>query len=128
MSPWTNLHLNVPLETTLSTGQERLYQSPWTRGRRYESVSRPRAIRRRRTRSISATTVCPTGSIYDATHINPFAANQSAVIPTTDPGVYYVLVRGQSEPFPDTPITLLAEVLPFGITEFFPIPAVMDAG
>src|SRR6185436_18137647 len=40
-----------------------------------------------------------------------------ALIPSTQPGTYYVLIRGSSEPAPNTPVTLLAEVLPFAITE-----------
>src|SRR5690349_19369552 len=47
-------------------------------------------------------------------------ANQFAAIPSTTAGTYYLLVRGQSEPAANTPITLLARVLPFGITDVVP--------
>ena len=32
------------------------------------------------------------------------------------PGVYYILIRGHSEPAADTPVTVLAELLPLSIT------------
>ena len=32
------------------------------------------------------------------------------------PGVYYVLIEGNSEPADDTPVTVLAELLPLSIT------------
>src|SRR5262249_1668587 len=43
-----------------------------------------------------------------------------AVIPSTKVGTYYVLVHGQSEPGANTPVTILARVLPFGITDVLP--------
>ena len=33
------------------------------------------------------------------------------------PGVYYVLIRGHSEPAANTPVTILAELLPLSITD-----------
>ena len=41
-------------------------------------------------------------------------------VPTTKQGTYYVMIRGHSEPQPDTPITLLARTLPFGIDDAAP--------
>ncbi len=38
------------------------------------------------------------------------------MIPSTTPGVYYVLIEGNSEPADDTPVTVLAELLPLSIT------------
>ena len=38
-----------------------------------------------------------------------------AVVPTTIPGVYYILIRGHSEPADDTPVTVLAQLLPLSI-------------
>ncbi|MCX7108529.1 MAG: hypothetical protein NTX45_00065 [Proteobacteria bacterium] len=62
----------------------------------------------------------PTGSDYDAAYQGALQANQYAVIPSAKTGTYYVLVHGQSEPAANTPVTLLAHVLPFGITDASP--------
>ena len=53
---------------------------------------------------------------YDAAYEGGLAPQLQAVIPSTEPGVYYVLVRGYSEPTDNTPITLLAQLLPLAIT------------
>ena len=58
----------------------------------------------------------PTGAIYDAAYQGAVQANQVAIIPSTTTGIYYVLVQGQSEPGANTRVTLLAHLLPFGIT------------
>src|SRR5262249_59516566 len=57
---------------------------------------------------------------HDAAYKGALQANQVAVIPSATQGTYYVLVHGQSEPGADTPITLLATVLPFEITDVVP--------
>jgi hypothetical protein len=59
----------------------------------------------------------PTPFLFDAIYNGPLQPDQVAVIPTTEPGTYFVLIRGQSEPGPNTPLTLLAELLPFMITD-----------
>jgi len=43
--------------------------------------------------------------------------HQTAIVPTTEPGVYYILVRGYSEPADDTAVTILADLLPLAITD-----------
>ena len=45
----------------------------------------------------------------------PLAADQTAVIPGTTAGTYYVLVDGTNNP-----VTLLAQLLPFEITNVSP--------
>src|SRR5207248_823768 len=62
----------------------------------------------------------PTGSIYDAAYQGALQANQYAVIPSTTAGDYFVLVHGQSEPAPHTPVTILASEPPFQITDVLP--------
>ena len=113
------LHLNVPIEATLSTGQTRVYHITVDEGEtlrvtltspdggadnelflRYDDV--------------------PTGFKYDAAYQNPLQANQAAVIGSTKPGDYYVLVRGHHEPSANTPFTLTATTLPFSITSVKP--------
>src|SRR5262249_34178241 len=65
----------------------------------------------------------PTGVAYDAAYQGPLRANQFATISSTQPGVYFIRIRGQSEPGEHTPVSVLARVLPFTITDVTP-----DAG
>ena len=58
----------------------------------------------------------PTDSVYDAAYQGGLAPTQDAIIPSTIPGVYYILIRGHSEPADNTPVTVLAELLPLSIT------------
>jgi hypothetical protein len=64
----------------------------------------------------------PTGSDFDAGYDNPLAANQTALISSTEPGVYYILVRslGENSASGEETFTLLAEILPFQITNVSP--------
>ena len=57
----------------------------------------------------------PTSFTYDAIYSGPLEANQTAVIPGTTAGTYYILVLGT-----DNPVTLLAQLLPFEITNVTP--------
>ncbi len=58
----------------------------------------------------------PTLASYDAAYEGGLAPDVRAVIPTTEPGLYYILVRGFSEPAANTPIQLLANLVPLAIT------------
>ncbi|MDM9385689.1 CARDB domain-containing protein [Chlorogloeopsis sp. ULAP01] len=110
------LQLGVPLNTTLNTGQERLFQIDLQAGQ---------TLRINTTSSATDTAnevfvrfqSAPTSIVYDAAYTGELGANQSVVIPTTKSGTYYVLVRGYSQPSNNTPISILADVLPFGITD-----------
>ncbi|TVR47529.1 MAG: tandem-95 repeat protein, partial [Puniceicoccaceae bacterium] len=61
----------------------------------------------------------PSSSQFDAAFEGPLQASQSAVVPTTEAGTYYILVRSQGGPA-QLPITLTARYLPFGITSVSP--------
>ncbi len=110
------LVLGVLRATTLNTGQSRLYQ-----------VTVPLGATLKVTLSTSAAGAsnelflrhgaAPTSALYDAAYQGALAATQTAVIPSTEPGVYYILVRGFNEPASDTPITILAELVPLAITD-----------
>src|SRR5262249_48631792 len=113
------LHLGVPVPTTLSTGQDRLYRVQVGLGQTLRvdlTSSSPSASNEIYLRYSAV----PTGSQYDAAYQGALQANQFAVIPSTQAGEYLVLVHGQSEPSADTPVTLLAHVLPFQITDVIP--------
>ncbi|MGA2068563.1 MAG: CARDB domain-containing protein, partial [Thermoguttaceae bacterium] len=109
------LQLGVPLSTTLSTGEDQLYQV---------SVGAGQTLRVDLTSSDPGASneiylrygAVPTSAVYDAVYQDPLQANQYAVIPSTQAGTYYILVIGQSELSANTPVTLLAHVLPFEIT------------
>src|SRR5581483_6941680 len=109
------LTLNVPRQTGLSTGQERLFQVTVESGQ---------------TLQVTLTTAgggsneiflrhgsAPTSFLFDAVSTGPLMPNQSAIVPATQPGTYFVLIRGHSEPGPNTPVTVLAELLPLSITD-----------
>src|SRR5207248_11741776 len=113
------LHLGTPLVTTLDSGQDRLYQVTVAQGQTLRvDVTSPNVT--------AANTLflrygaLPTGSTYDAAYQGALQANQFAVIPAATAGTYYVLVHGQSEPAASTPVSILARVLPFGITDVLP--------
>src|SRR5262249_12805806 len=58
----------------------------------------------------------PTGAVFNAAS-GGLDASPVAVVPSTSAGTYYVLVRGNYDPDPTQTLTLLAESLPFGITD-----------
>src|SRR3546814_10196708 len=59
----------------------------------------------------------PTSAAFDATYVGPLAQELTAIVPGTEPGVYYVLVRGFSGPAEGSQITLVADLLPLVITD-----------
>ena len=113
------LHLGVPLQTTLSTGQDQLYEVQVGLGQtlRVDLTSSSAGASNELYLRYSAV---PSGTQYDAVYQGALQANQFAVIPSTLAGEYLVLVRGQSEPAANTAVTLVANVLPFEITDVEP--------
>ena len=110
------LVLGVPLATTLSTGQERVFalQVP---------DDKTLGVTLFGTGDQAANEIflrhgqVPTGIYYDAAYQGALAPTQTVVIPTTEAGTYYVLIRGYREPADDTPVTVLARLLPLAITD-----------
>src|SRR5262249_33486410 len=85
----------VALETTLSAGQERLYQVSAPLDQTLRVTARAgddRAANELYVRFGAA----PTSAVFDAASSAGLAPQQVAVIPATQPGVYYVLVRGHT--------------------------------
>jgi hypothetical protein len=109
----------VAQPTTLDTGQDQLFQVTVAQGQtlRVDLTSSDPAAANTLFLRYNA---LPTGSLYDAAYQNGLQANQFAVIPSTTAGTYYILVHGQSEPGVATPVTILARVLPFAITDVQP--------
>ena len=111
-----SLTLGVPYATTLSTGQERLLEVTVPQGATLEVMLSSAAADAANEIFIKQG-AAPTDSIYDAAYQGGLAPNQDAIIPSTVPGVYYILIRGHSEPADDTPVSVLAELLPLSITD-----------
>ncbi|MHC4994060.1 MAG: putative Ig domain-containing protein, partial [Planctomycetota bacterium] len=113
------LQLGVPFDTTLDTGQERLFEVEVGLGQTLV-VSIGSGVASAANEIFARFDYVPTGVEFDASYEGPLSPNQVAVVPSTQPGKYYVLVRGQSEPEPDTEVTVLARVLPFDIINVVP--------
>ncbi len=58
----------------------------------------------------------PTGTAFDAVYDGPLQADQVAMIPSTKPGEYYVLVRGVTRADPTARLTLTPQLVPLEIT------------
>src|SRR3546814_477717 len=110
------LALGVPLTVDLEPGQERLYriEVPADSTLRFRVGSNDE-------RSINEVFLrhdaVPTSAAYDATYTGPLAQELTAIVPDTEPGVYYVLVRGYSGPAEGAQVTLTADLLPLVITD-----------
>ena len=110
------LQLGVPYDTTLSTGQSRLFQVtvPHDQTLRVSLSSEAEGSANEIFLRYDA---APTIASFDAAYEGGLDSDLRAVIPSTDPGVYYVLVRGYIQPADETPVSLLAELLPLVITD-----------
>ena len=111
-----SLTLGVPYATTLSTGQERLLQVTVPAGATLQVALSSNAAGAANEIFIKQGSA-PTDSVYDAAYQGGLAPNQLAVVPSTIPGVYYILIR---RPFRAGRLTrrsrVLAELLPLSIT------------
>ena len=110
------LQLGVPLPTSLKTGQERLFRVdvPTSQTLRVSvNVQNDMATTELYLRHEAA----PTAAEYDAGPETALAGDQAAIIPTTEPGTYYVLVRGYAVPGEQTSATVLAELMPLSVTD-----------
>ncbi len=108
------LFVGVPLETTLNTGQSRLYQIQLEPGQTLK-VTVDSANDESANELFVRYGQVPTQTNYDGFG-GELAADQSVIIPTSEPGTYYVLVKGFSQPTTNTATRILAELLPFSIT------------
>ncbi|HND50976.1 MAG TPA: CARDB domain-containing protein, partial [Pirellulaceae bacterium] len=110
------LQLGVAAQTTLAAGQDRLFvvSAPVDQTLRVRvSGGGLDAVHELYVRHDEA----PSVNEFDATSDVQLGSDLSAVIPSTKPGLYYILVRGRTEPAGDTPVTLVAELAPLAITD-----------
>ncbi|WP_233259655.1 CARDB domain-containing protein, partial [Ramlibacter sp. WS9] len=115
------LQVASPLATTLGTGDSKLYKV---------SVASGETLRISLDSSAAAGANevyvrygdIPTAYAFDASYSVPVAPDQQALIPTTQAGDYYVLIKSR-QGAAGTPVTLRADLLPLSITSVTP-----DAG
>jgi len=107
--------LSETLDTTLFAGQERLYLIT-------VPSDQTLRVRLQADNDTSANEIfirhdaVPSASAFDATYSGPLAADIAAIVPSTEPGTYYVLVRGFGGPTTGTGIRLLTEKGPRAVT------------
>ncbi|MCU0915393.1 MAG: tandem-95 repeat protein [Planctomycetes bacterium] len=110
------LVLGAPVTLHLKPGQEKLYQItvPNDRTLRFTvDGQNANAANEIFVRYHAA----PSSAAYDAGYEGPVAADVTAIVAGTQPGRYYVLVRGFSGPAAGGDVTVLAELLPLVITD-----------
>ena len=110
------LQLGVALDTTLNTGQERLYRVRVDPGQTLQ-VKLSGASTDAANELFVRYNQAPTSTQYDASYTGVLTAKPIAIVPNTEAGDYYILVRGQQEPKLNSPVTLTTALLPFGITD-----------
>jgi hypothetical protein len=62
----------------------------------------------------------PSSLRFDAAYTGFIDREQTALVPSTKPGTYYILVRGSGVPVGGVDVRLSAEFVPFGITDVSP--------
>lgn len=114
----TELQLGVPYSSALGTGAEHYFKV---------FVPAGETLRIRLDGADGAANemyvrygVVPSRSAYHFFYSRPYEPDQEIVVPTTNAGWYYILVRGEFEPTDATPYAILAELVPFQITSVSP--------
>jgi subtilase family serine protease len=112
------LQIGVPLATHLNPAQERLYRITVPADQTLR-ISLRGADEKSANEIFVRHDAVPTSAAFDATYEGPLGSDLSALVPSTEPGTYYLLVRNFSAPPEGTNITLLAELLPLAITDVY---------
>ncbi|MCY2955084.1 MAG: hypothetical protein NTU53_24415 [Planctomycetota bacterium] len=113
------MYLGVPVSDELSTGQELLYRLDVGAGETLQ-INLDSQNDHAANELYARFEGLPSSIFYDAIYEGHLWADQTARVPTTRAGTYYILVRGTSEPQPNTPVQLVARALPFGISDVTP--------
>jgi hypothetical protein len=107
-----------PVQTTLSPSQTRLYKVSVAAGETLRVLldsSKEEGVNEIYIRYGDV----PTSYQFDASYTNPLSADQQAFIPSTQAGVYYILIRSNQGAV-DTPVTVRADLLPLAIIKVTP--------
>ncbi len=113
------LTLGTPLTNTLSTGTEWFYKVQVGAGDAL-SISLNSSSPTSANQLYARFSELPDLSHFDFSYSQPLAANQQIVVPTTQAGWYYILVRGASVPDAPAAFSLLANLIPLSITSVSP--------
>ncbi len=109
------LTLDVPTSTTMATGQQRLFavNVPPDATLRVTAIADDDSTYEVFLRANEA----PTVRLFDASSGGSLLEVPAAVVPATNAGTYYVLLRGFSTRSNSSPVRVLAELLPLAITD-----------
>ena len=113
------LTLGVPLASTLNNGQQHYYKVNAPANETLDFLLQSSAA------DSSNELYARYGDIaslsaYDYLYSNPFQPNQEIVVPNTQAGYYYSLVRGANVPTAPAPFTIKASIVPFQISSVTP--------
>lgn len=114
------LQLGVPFNTTLTTGKERHQKvnSPAGETLNYTLQSNdPNSS----TELYARFGGIASRSAYDFQFGRPWEPNQQIVVPNTNAGYYYSLIRGALMPAGSTPVAVTAAIVPFSINSVTPL-------
>ena len=108
------LTLDVPYPTTLATAQQKLFavDVPFDRTLRVTVIAEDDSTYEVFLKHNDA----PTVRSFDASSNGTLSETPAAVVPTTEAGTYYVLARGFATETDNSPVQILAELLPLAIT------------
>ncbi|MFO1403439.1 MAG: CARDB domain-containing protein [Azonexus sp.] len=112
------LQVASPLATTLSPGEAHLYKVSVAAGETLR-VSLDAVAAEGSNELYVRYGDIPTGYAFDASYSNPVATDQEVMIPSTQAGDYYILVRAR-QGAANSPATLRADLLPLSITKITP--------
>ncbi|MBM2814644.1 MAG: hypothetical protein HW421_1406 [Ignavibacteria bacterium] len=115
-----NLEIDIPTQTALNHGNLVYYRlnMPADNDLIIELTSN-KAVQSGINEVFVAYGRVPTPNDYDFKHRNPADVNQKLLIPTTQSGAYYILLRTQTY-FTNQTVTILARSLPFSIVGISP--------
>ncbi len=110
------LVLGVPFPTTLNSNQEELFQVDVPAGQTL-NVTATAGDATATMQLFASAGVAPTTTLFDASSGGALGAVQTAVVPSTQPGTYYILLDGFTMPNPNEPVTIEAQLVPLTITD-----------
>ena len=112
------LQVATTLDTTLTTGQDRLYRVSVAAGQTMRITLDSLAASGANEVYVRWGDV-PTSAVFDAAYTDALSPDQAVTIPTTQAGDYYILVRSKQSAA-GTPVTLRADLMPLAITGVTP--------
>lgn len=111
------LAVAAPLQSSLSNGQSRLFKVSVAAGQTLRVNLDSSASTGANELYIRYANI-PTGFAFDAAYSNPVAPDQEVLIPSTQAGDYYILVKSRQSA--ESSVTLRADLLPLSITRITP--------